>query len=342
MPVLKNQSVRLRIIDQLVRNPKRHYGRKELLNALNERLKNEGYAPIALRQLQKDINFMRSDASGHAAPLDYNRKLGYYEYTEPGYSIQSSLVKAADLGVIHQAVAILRQFSGLGYGEELAGILQRLEKQVSQEVSPPLSVLEFEQVPLKGLELLYDLHQVILNAQSIEVRYQPYHHEEPSTWVVHPYYLKEFNHRWFLMALSEEERYVMTLALDRMEYFSVVEVPYIYNTEIDFKERFKHVLGITIPRTAAGEEISVEHIRLRFNPKRGNYVRTKPIHFSQKVLSDTEEGLEISLDLIPNQELLARLLSFGADVEVLAPLSLWQQIQVQYEEALRMMGVRVE
>ncbi len=76
-----------------------------------------------------------------------------------------------------------------------------------------------------------------------------------------------------------------------------------------------------------------ELVRLRFRAGRGPYVRTKPLHPSQHILSETLEELEIGLLVVPTPELETLLLSFGDDVEVVAPASLRQRLGERLQTA---------
>ena len=78
----------------------------------------------------------------------------------------------------------------------------------------------------------------------------------------------------------------------------------------------------------------VEQIVLRFKPFRAKYVKSKPWHPSQETLEDTLEDPETSREgycdigfrLIVNKELIARILEFGDDVVVVAPLGLREAV----------------
>jgi len=69
----------------------------------------------------------------------------------------------------------------------------------------------------------------------------------------------------------------------------------------------------------------VEHVQLKFSPERLPYVMSKPIHYSQEIENEAE-GI-ISLDVIPNKELISELIWFRDDVEVLSPDSLREEIK---------------
>ena len=79
------------------------------------------------------------------------------------------------------------------------------------------------------------------------------------------------------------------------------------------------MIGVTIP------DVPAEHVLLKFSPSRFPYVHSKPLHHSQK-LKDKENGI-IEITVKPNRELMALLLEFGDDVEVLQPKHLRQEIQ---------------
>ncbi|RZJ90958.1 MAG: WYL domain-containing protein [Hymenobacter sp.] len=71
----------------------------------------------------------------------------------------------------------------------------------------------------------------------------------------------------------------------------------------------------------------METIHLRFSASRAPYVRTKPLHPQQQIVANDAEGMDVVLHLIPTQELLTQLLGYGADLKVLAPLSLQEKMR---------------
>ena len=110
------------------------------------------------------------------------------------------------------------------------------------------------------------------------------------------------------------------IPLDRIENVTYSEVTFKRNLDFNFDAYFRDILGISIEK-----DKEVEHIRLKFSPQRLPYVVSKPIHHTQKV-EDATEGF-ISLDLIPNKELVSELIWFRDDVEILSPESLREEIK---------------
>ena len=133
---------------------------------------------------------------------------------------------------------------------------------------------------------------------------------------IHPYHLKQYNDRWFLFGFEESEKYtgITNLALDRI--IEITEsIENIKPNETNWGDFFDEMIGVSRPNN----EDAVE-VKLRFSSKRIPYVITKPIHgASQKLDSTDSENRTIILNLFPNNEMYQTLLSFGSDVEVLAP-----------------------
>jgi predicted DNA-binding transcriptional regulator YafY len=127
--------------------------------------------------------------------------------------------------------------------------------------------------------------------------------------------LKVYLHRWFLVGHSPAHPGLSVFALDRIDDCIPTSIRYV-PTSVDFSTHFQHVIGPTVAPSRLPETV-----HLRFSRGRAPYVRTKPLHCSQRILSNTPAGLELTLYLIPNPELITQLLSFGPDVEVLAPAS---------------------
>lgn len=61
---------------------------------------------------------------------------------------------------------------------------------------------------------------------------------------------------------------------------------------------------------------------LLFNKTQAPYIISQPLHHSQQVVKENEQGLQVEMDVYLTQELLMSVLSFGSNVKVLAPKKL--------------------
>lgn len=165
------------------------------------------------------------------------------------------------------------------------------------------------------------------------ITYRNFKKQESKTIIVHPYYLKEYNNRWFLIANVKDRTGISTFAFDRIEEIkSCVGVEYHENTEYDFNDDyFTDMVGVSRP---TGEGISC--VELWVSPNLTPYVITKPIHESQKIKSKDDSGTIIQLNLYINYELKQLLLSYGEGIKVLSPANLSEEIQQRLKESLNL------
>lgn len=236
-----------------------------------------------------------------------------------------------DINAFQEAIDIFKQFKSIPVFEELNSMVLKLEGKILTDKDDKRRIIDFEKVEnVKGIKLIKSLYEFIKNKQVIEIIYRPFNRDENLTMVIHPYLLKEFNNRWFLIGYNEELKKMSHLALDRIQTFIKTVISFKVSNEFDEDLYFNNILGITLP-----EKAQPELIELSFSPDRAPYIKTKPIHTSQKIIKEDEEGLTIQLKLVINKELISLLLSFGKDVKITKPESLKKEIQEILSDAIK-------
>ncbi|MEG1998721.1 MAG: WYL domain-containing protein, partial [Bacteroidales bacterium] len=227
-------------------------------------------------------------------------------------------------------IYMLNRFKGMPQFDWMEEILTRLESAFNLSGATN-NIVGFEHNPyLKGLNLFSDIFNAIVNKLPLNITYKRYV-EDPTQIVFHPYFLKQYNNRWFLFGLCEhlkEKMAITNLALDRIEQFSYVNIPYIENNIIEFNEYFDDVIGVTVP------EKEVEQIVLEIDNVIFPYVETKPLHGSQKVRKRNLQSTTVELNLIINHELENLLLSYIDKIRIIAPDHLRERMIERVNEAL--------
>ena len=154
--------------------------------------------------------------------------------------------------------------------------------------------------------------------------------EEPYTITVEPYAIKVFKQRWYLLAKNYKRSLPTIYAMDRMlnvqETDELFEFPEDFSTERFFKD-FYGVL------CHADEE--VERIVIRAYPPLTHYLRTLPLHHSQKELQSTPEYADFEFYLHPTFDFLQELFAQTHEVEVLEPLRLRNSMKEYLLKALK-------
>ena len=331
MAVNKNALIRYKTIDKCLQNQYRKWTLEDLIYECSEALyEYEGIDKgISRRTVQSDIQIMRSDKLGYNAPIIVVDKK-YYTYEDADYSITNIPISEHDLGKLSEAVQFLKQFQGFSHFKELGGMVQKLEDHVHSQQTNQQSVIDFEKNEnLKGIEYLDRLYQSIINKEAILLTYKSFKARESSTFDFHPYLLKEFRNRWFIVGKKQKGDSILNLALDRIIEVEKSEKVYRLGRDFDPETYFKNVIGVSVSPTLEPIEVV-----LFLTHKHAPYVRTKPFHSSQKEISSDYYGVVFSLQIQHNYELEKEILAFGDGIRVIAPDRLKQNVQLRLQGGL--------
>ena len=143
-----------------------------------------------------------------------------------------------------------------------------------------------------GTEHIYGIIHSIKNSFRIRFSYQKYWEDFPTHREVEPYALKEFRSRWYVIAKDLNNK-VKTFGLDRISDLEITRQKFERTLDYDVNESFRNCFGIFNP-----EELKAEEIILSFDPVQGRYIKSFPLHESQKVLIDNEAEIKISIKVI--------------------------------------------
>lgn len=331
MPSNKSFSHRIQIIDECLRRRQRNWSMEDLLEAVNQRLAEGPGRAVSIRTIYADIKAMTLEMD---APIESFKSAGKtcYRYADPQYSIRNLPVNQEDVDTLRDAFELLTQVKGFPIADELRGVVERLENTVTTNIDGRHSIFQFEQhVRVMGTERLQDLFEAIKGRTVLRISYQPFGKEEREH-IIHPYLLKEFRNRWFLLGRIDGHAFVTSLALDRMKRVKpILRHVYVENNVFDPDAYFDHLIGVTWPEGAQPETIT-----LRVSAAIYPYVHTKPIHHSQTVVREYRDGSRrITLCLVNNYELRMALMSMGPGVVVEKPEGLREKMGEMYKEGLK-------
>ncbi len=333
MATNKNALIRYKILDNCFRNTGKRYFIEDLIGECNNILSemDSTYGGISRRQIFDDISFMES-TEGWQIDLIKHRdgKRVYYRYADPSFSINNMPLNEMEIGQLKSALDILSQFKGMPQFEWVHELVPKLRQGVSNEERLE-SIIEFDNNQyLKGIENLGSLYSAIHYQKVLKISYQPFENDEPFDLILHPYYLKQYNNRWFLFGYTPtNNKYDWNLALDRILGISELKESYIKNTQIDWSEYFDDIIGVTKPLNSV-----LEKITLHFFGKTGKYIESKPLHGSQKVKWLDTDTLEVKLELLINYEFERLILSYADAVQVIRPKKLAKDIEERLKNSI--------
>jgi predicted DNA-binding transcriptional regulator YafY len=317
MSLNKLALIRYKTIDECLRNRYRKWTLDDLIGKVADVLyEYEGISSgVSKRTIQADIQIMRSDKLGYNAPIIVlDRK--HYTYSDAEYSITNTPINDADVEKMKEIVGILKQFNGFNYFEEMSEMIARLENNLYKSTRQSQNCIQFEDnKQLKGREHINPLYQAILKKRPLLVEYKSFKASISQQQIYFPYLLKEYRNRWFLIAKAKKGRYLLTMALDRIVGFQeLAKEEFVEYLGIDFDQYFNDLLGVTKNENDRAHKV-ILHVKKEHAP----YVLTKPLHHSQRLVSEDADGIVIRIDVVLNFELEREILGFGESMKVLEP-----------------------
>ncbi len=177
------------------------------------------------------------------------------------------------------------------------------------------------------LKFLATIIEAMRDKLQVHFTYQNFKQTTPIEFTAKPYFVKQFRQRWYMIALSDGYDEFRHYSLDRMQSIEITDIPYTMPENFSADEYFKDVYGVTISKSDKKELIKV-----LVNYKQVPYLRSLPLHHSQKEIETKPYGDAIfSFELIPNAEFISELHSYGMDLIVLEPKWLQNEFYADYE-----------
>lgn len=345
MPANKNAMTRYALLDHLLQDRRKNWSIQDMTDYLAEHLPDYGSEPVTRRMVEKDLQYLEYDSPFEVEferfKVDAPTKSGdgvyrkpCLRYADPTFSIFHKALSEDERSLLASVLSTLGSFKGQPNFEWLEDLAERLNiKQQPKIISMSKNIED-------NSTMLAELYRAISSKAVINLYYHTFEDDNERTVELSPYLLKEYNNRWYLLASPFDSDRILSFALDRINRVEYTSGHKYKMPSEDFIERYEEVVGITFY-----EDRPVERILFWVSDYSKNYVRTKPIHGSQRNLSPAEQqklheeypqllnGNFYTIDCIENYELIRELSSFGAELIILSPLHISKRV-FEYSNSL--------
>lgn len=299
----QDKFARLMRLDQLLRFPEGC--------TLNEILTDTQIDDISERQLRDNLKELEEKYGAVFETGLHRGRERLWRYKDTTFSIMQQT--SQDMEVIRQSLENLNLFKGDPRYDMLRFYLMGLQKGISET---GLNFMSFDNNnEVAGLDYVESILEAITHKYPLKMWYKPFNKDE-FAGNIHPYHLRQYNRRWFVFAYSEDRMEIQNYPLDRIVRLEHLSKPYI-ETDVDFEEYFDEIVGVSNYK-----DHLVEKVVLKVSSKSIDYIRTKPIHWSQTELKElgTDSDAFFQLRLKVNTELEMLLFSYSDAIEVIEPL----------------------
>lgn len=318
----KQSAVREMVIDRCLRSRQR-YSTADIMKAVNAELEARGEAPVKSRHTILDDIYSMADRWKIVVDSVRIGRVTYWSYRDPDFTIYELPLSDDEIVNLTSTILMLKRFQGLpnfGWIQDLIDNCKSNFKAVREEKE----FVSLEDNPYaRGLDHLTPLYEAIVNHKVLDIWYHSFRYPSAQKNIIHPYYLKQFNNRWFLFCYNDFRKEISNYPLDRIEKIEYNDKRYIENTFVDFKEFFDDMVGVSREKDS-----QLEKVLIWISARQWPYFETKPIHGSQKVKERREDGsVVIELEVIINWELEQLIMSQVEHMCVLSPESLRKKIK---------------
>lgn len=316
MPLNKDQLLRYQILDRCFSDGSRLYKMSDLVEAVNAEMMDTYCKKVSKRSVQNDVQLLQYEPYNVEFDADL-LKQHFYRYADTSFRLPlGKSLSESEMSAVRKTVELLRPIvddieTSTPLQQWLFLCLQRLAAGGTIDLETPGITFENND-SLAGMGNFKLLAECVINHQPIKIGYRQFGSAETKTIAVHPYLLKQYNGRWFLIAANNGYDSIGTYPLDRIRTVRLWKAKFRL-PKIVMTDYFADTMGVSVTNTP------IEHIVLKISAKRYPYVETKPFSDRQKIVTHDDESYTISFPMRINNELVAELLSFGDDLEVIEP-----------------------
>ncbi len=324
--MVKNQYQRYQVLDKCFSNRIVKYTFKDLVKKVNQELVD--YGSISVRTVRADIKYL---VENYDVEFDEELQKGkqyYYRYKNLDFSINKLSINDREVDKLKDAFLVLQRIQGLEDFGWVADTLPKFQNLLGEQ-KPVVEFSKNEQ-SYRVQDLFLQLYDAIVNQKVLKIKYQDFNVDEPYDVIFHPYYIKEYNRRWFVFGLNQESGIeTWNLAFDRIHGLEVFTTGKYITSDIEWKkDYFSDVIGVTRYQGVESQLIVIETDVLTYK-----YIASKPLHESHKKLKEVDGKVTFQMDVIINRELKNQLLSFGSNIKVLEPMSFMEELKQEFKKA---------
>ena len=356
MPTNKNALIRYRIIDELLADSHRRYTRQDLFDIVSRRMLSlDNEFVISKRTIEKDLIALQERPFEMEIIEEVGNGKRFVRYADQSQSLFTRPLSKDEMVLLREVLNTLGQFSGLDNFDWLDALQERLNDPDSfGEISDsypiePHGIISFSKNPylnnrngvMPVQNALYLLFSAISSCTTVTVDYLKFGEEEPKTFIVFPYLLKQYNDRWYLICslLDADPEFIMNLPLDRMAKVDMVPQITYRPCTVDLEDRFSKIIGVTYRY-----DLKETKIIFAISENKKPYIQTKPIHETQREFIEEEQrewrerypGLAkyrfFEIECIPNNELMECFFSYDKEIVVISPESIRKDIMSELQK----------
>lgn len=325
---------RLRVLDELLSEDGQGYSIQQLVEKVNNHFKEDfdKSEEISYDIINRDIHFMKNDLdmdiiySEPVKTVSNQRAVRLCRYRDENTSLFKISLNDEEKEILRIGIELLGGLKGVG---------KKVEKFRTMLGNNNSSVISSTKNPKEDVwsSLIWSLYRNITSHEVLSIKMRNRSTGNIKRHIVHPWYLREYNRRWYMFGFDESVEKIAHFALDRMSGTpSVIKGTKWKAPKMSIENILKDVIGVSI------NDNEVQEILFWVSNKSADFVKKKPIHHTQrekkveKIGENTniqrfKDGKFFTIKCKKNYELVRELMSFGSELIVLYPNNIVDEIK---------------
>ncbi len=271
---------------------------------------------------QRTIEFLRDRL---LAPLAYDPVQKGYYYTEDSFDLPRLKATQEEMLSLLLARRLLSRSAGGVISEQMRRMTRKLFQSAggameikAADIDEAFSAAWHGHAPAEP-QVFERVVNSLLNRRVLRFAYLSPGTNERTTREAEPHHLQHYMANWVLVAFCRNRCAWRKFFLSRMGSIEVLEEVFARRPSEEWWPLLEDSFGIFQgPRTV--------QVTLRFTPFRARWIREQHWHPEQEMRMLPDAGLDLSFPVADFREVKMKILQFGADVKVLAPKELAEEV----------------
>lgn len=166
-----------------------------------------------------------------------------------------------------------------------------------------------EDTPAGSNIFLPEITTAMRENRRLSITYQNYEMQTAREFEIEPYALRYFGRRWYVLAHTDFHNSLRLYALDRMKDVKISDKLFKLPEDFSADDYFSRYFGVIVTDAKA------ENIQLKTTDTRAKYLRSLPLHRSQKEIASNL----FELHLVPTDDFINAVRAMETEVEVVSP-----------------------
>jgi predicted DNA-binding transcriptional regulator YafY len=278
---------------------------------------------VSLATFKRDLEYMRSRLH---TPIVWDRELNGYRYDKaaPVQELPGLWFSDTEIYALLTMQRLLESLEPGLLGPHVAPLLERLKAAIGSgahsaaEVHQRIRILHLAKrtLPPQYFQLAA---AAVLQRRRLRIKYFSRARNDETEREISPQRLVHYRENWYLDAWCHLRKDIRSFAVDAIRAAEVLDESAVDLTEDELDQVLAAGYGIFSGR-------DVQWAVLRFSPQRARWVAAEQWHPQQRSRTEADGSYVLELPYSDSRELLMDILKHGAQVEVLAPHELRDEV----------------